>query len=208
MADLIGDIDPVKVAEGRSLGDPETIHYGLVPRAHRGIVAINELPDLAERIQVSLLNVMEERDIQVRGYTLRLPLDVLLVASANPEDYTNRGRIITPLKDRFGAEVRTHYPLELADEVALVDQEAELVADVPQPPAGGRRPLHPFAARVQRHRPGFRRVGPVRRGRGRDGGRRRAAPGRAHRRATRRRPSRRPRVGARRAARQAGVRLR
>ena len=132
MADLIGDIDPVKVAEGRSLGDPETIHYGLVPRAHRGIVAINELPDLAERIQVSLLNVMEERDIQVRGYTLRLPLDVLLVASANPEDYTNRGRIITPLKDRFGAEVRTHYPLELADEVALVDQEAELVAEVPR----------------------------------------------------------------------------
>ena len=131
MADLIGDIDPVKVAEGRSLGDPETIHYGLVPRAHRGIVAINELPDLAERIQVSLLNVMEERDIQVRGYTLRLPLDVLLVASANPEDYTNRGRIITPLKDRFGAEVRTHYPLALADEVALVDQEAELVAEVP-----------------------------------------------------------------------------
>jgi magnesium chelatase subunit I len=132
VADLIGDVDPVKVAEGRSLGDPETIHYGLVPRAHRGIVAINELPDLAERIQVSLLNVMEERDIQVRGYTLRLPLDVLLVASANPEDYTNRGRIITPLKDRFGAEVRTHYPLELADEVELVEQEAELVAEVPQ----------------------------------------------------------------------------
>ncbi|HXV93344.1 MAG TPA: ATP-binding protein [Pseudonocardia sp.] len=134
VADLIGDVDPVKVAEGRSLGDPETIHYGLVPRAHRGIVAINELPDLAERIQVALLNVMEERDIQVRGYTLRLPLDVLLVASANPEDYTNRGRIITPLKDRFGAEVRTHYPLEVADEVALIEQEAELVgigADVP-----------------------------------------------------------------------------
>ncbi|MGQ0573267.1 MAG: ATP-binding protein [Pseudonocardia sp.] len=131
VADLIGDVDPVKVAEGRSLGDPETIHYGLVPRAHRGIVAINELPDLAERIQVSLLNVMEERDIQVRGYTLRLPLDVLLVASANPEDYTNRGRIITPLKDRFGAEVRTHYPLELADEVALVRQEARLHAEVP-----------------------------------------------------------------------------
>lgn len=126
VADLIGDVDPVKVAEGRSLGDPETIHYGLVPRAHRGVVAINELPDLAERIQVALLNVMEERDIQVRGYTLRLPLDVLLVASANPEDYTNRGRIITPLKDRFGAEVRTHYPLEVADEVRLVQQEAEL----------------------------------------------------------------------------------
>ena len=131
VADLIGDVDPVKVAEGRSLGDPETIHYGLVPRAHRGIVAINELPDLAERIQVALLNVMEERDIQVRGYTLRLPLDVVLVASANPEDYTNRGRIITPLKDRFGAEVRTHYPLELADELAVMSQEAELVAAVP-----------------------------------------------------------------------------
>nr|WP_307828302.1 ATP-binding protein [Antrihabitans sp. YC2-6] len=132
VADLVGDVDPVKVAEGRSLGDPETIHFGLVPRAHRGIVAINELPDLAERIQVSLLNVMEERDIQVRGYTLRLPLDVLLVASANPEDYTNRGRIITPLKDRFGAEIRTHYPRELGDEMAVVHQEAHLEAEVPE----------------------------------------------------------------------------
>ncbi|WP_415975258.1 ATP-binding protein [Rhodococcus sp. 077-4] len=131
VADLVGDVDPVKVAEGRSLGDPETIHFGLVPRSHRGIVAINELPDLAERIQVSLLNVMEERDIQVRGYTLRLPLDVMLVASANPEDYTNRGRIITPLKDRFGAEIRTHYPLELDAEVAVIDQEADLQATVP-----------------------------------------------------------------------------
>ncbi len=131
VADLIGDVDPVKVAEGRSLGDPETIHFGLVPRSHRGIMAINELPDLAERIQVALLNVMEERDIQVRGYSLRLPLDVLLVASANPEDYTNRGRIITPLKDRFGAEIRTHYPLELADEIAVVRQEAALSAAVP-----------------------------------------------------------------------------
>ncbi|MGO4615285.1 ATP-binding protein [Nocardia sp. 2YAB30] len=133
VGDLIGDVDPVKVAEGRSLGDPETIHFGLVPRAHRGIVAINELPDLAERIQVALLNVMEERDIQVRGYTLRLPLDVLLVATANPEDYTNRGRIITPLKDRFGAEIRTHYPLSVQAEVALVRQEAELVAEVGDP---------------------------------------------------------------------------
>ncbi|MGC0362706.1 magnesium chelatase subunit I [Rhodococcus sp. 27YEA15] len=131
VADLIGDVDPVKVAQGRSLGDPETIHFGLVPRAHRGIVAINELPDLAERIQVSLLNVMEERDIQVRGYTLRLPLDVLLVASANPEDYTNRGRIITPLKDRFGAEIRTHYPVELEAEIAVIEQEAHLAAEVP-----------------------------------------------------------------------------
>ena len=131
VADMIGDVDPVKVAEGRSLGDPETIHFGLVPRAHRGIVAINELPDLAERIQVALLTVMEERDVQIRGYVLRLPLDVLVVASANPEDYTNRGRIITPLKDRFGAEIRTHYPPELADEIAVVRQEAHLAADVP-----------------------------------------------------------------------------
>lgn len=131
VADLVGDIDPIKVAEGRTLGDPETIAYGLIPRAHRGIVAINELPDLAERIQVSMLNVMEERDIQVRGYTLRLPLDVLVVASANPEDYTNRGRIITPLKDRFGAEIRTHYPRELDAEVGVISQEAHLTATVP-----------------------------------------------------------------------------
>ncbi|MGL4743045.1 MAG: magnesium chelatase [Dermatophilaceae bacterium] len=131
VADLIGDVDPMRVAEGRRLGDPETIHFGLIPRSHRGIVAINELPDLAERIQVAMLNVMEERDIQIRGYVLRLPLDVLVVASANPEDYTNRGRIITPLKDRFGAEIRTHYPRELDDEVAVVRQEAGLVAEVP-----------------------------------------------------------------------------
>ncbi|MGN6251003.1 MAG: sigma 54-interacting transcriptional regulator [Marmoricola sp.] len=131
VADLIGDVDPMKVAEGRSLGDPETIHFGLIPRSHRGIVAINELPDLAERIQVAMLNVMEERDVQVRGYVLRLPLDVLVVASANPEDYTNRGRIITPLKDRFGAEIRTHYPHRVEDEIAVIRQEADLVADVP-----------------------------------------------------------------------------
>ena len=131
VADLIGDVDPMKVAEGRSLGDPETIHFGLIPRSHRGIVAINELPDLAERIQVAMLNVMEERDIQIRGYVLRLPLDVLVVASANPEDYTNRGRIITPLKDRFGAEIRTHYPREVDEEIAVIAQEADLVADVP-----------------------------------------------------------------------------
>jgi magnesium chelatase subunit I len=131
VGDLIGDVDPIKVAEGRTLGDPETVHYGLVPRFNRGIFSVNELPDLAERIQVALLNVLEERDVQIRGYALRLPLDVLLVASANPEDYTNRGRIITPLKDRFGAEVRTHYPLRLADEVGLVSQEAALAATVP-----------------------------------------------------------------------------
>ena len=131
VADLIGDVDPMKVAEGRHLGDPETIHFGLIPRSHRGIVVINELPDLAERIQVAMLNVMEERDIQIRGYVLRLPLDVLVLASANPEDYTNRGRIITPLKDRFGAEIRTHYPTTIEDEIAVIRQEADLVADVP-----------------------------------------------------------------------------
>jgi magnesium chelatase subunit I len=132
VGDLVGDVDPIRGAQGRTLGDPETIHFGLVPRTNRGIFAVNELPDLAERIQVSLLNVLEERDIQVRGYQLRLPLDLLLVASANPEDYTNRGRIITPLKDRFGAEIRTHYPIDLDDEIALVRQEAELVAEVPE----------------------------------------------------------------------------
>ena len=134
VADLIGDVDPMKVAEGRSLGDPETIHFGLIPRSHRGIVAINELPDLAERIQVAMLNVMEERDIQIRGYVLRLPLDVLVVASANPEDYTNRGRIITPLKDRFGAEIRTHYPTELDAEISVIRQEAEIPADLVEVP--------------------------------------------------------------------------
>jgi magnesium chelatase subunit I len=132
VGDLVGDVDPIRVAQGRTLGDPETIHFGLVPRTNRGIFAINELPDLAERIQVSLLNVLEERDIQVRGYQLRLPLDVLLVASANPEDYTNRGRIITPLKDRFGAEIRTHYPLDLDLELDLIRQEAKLTAVVPE----------------------------------------------------------------------------
>nr|WP_203993439.1 sigma 54-interacting transcriptional regulator [Micromonospora lutea] len=132
VGDLIGDVDPIRLAQGRTLGDPETIHFGLVPRTNRGIFAVNELPDLAERIQVALLNVLEERDIQVRGYQLRLPLDLLLVASANPEDYTNRGRIITPLKDRFGAEIRTHYPTELELELALIRQEADLVAEVPE----------------------------------------------------------------------------
>ncbi len=129
VGDLIGDIDPVKVAEGRTLGDPETIHFGLVPRTNRGIFCLNELPDLAERIQVALLNVLEERDIGVRGYALRLPLDLVLVASANPEDYTNRGRIITPLKDRFGAEIRTHYPTSLDSELALIRQESRISWD-------------------------------------------------------------------------------
>jgi magnesium chelatase subunit I len=124
IADLIGEVDPIKVAEGRYLADELTLHYGLVPRTNRGIFAINELPDLAERIQVGLLNVLEERDVQVRGYKIRLPLDVMLVASANPEDYTNRGRIITPLKDRFGAQIRTHYPLETSTEIEVIEQEA------------------------------------------------------------------------------------
>jgi len=124
VADLIGDVDPIKVAEGRTLGDEDTIHWGLVPRHNRGIVAINELPDLPERIQVALLNVLEERDVQIRGYSLRLPLDLLVIATANPDDYTNRGRIISPLKDRFGAQVRTHYPRTIDDEVAIVRAEA------------------------------------------------------------------------------------
>jgi len=140
VGDLIGDIDPVKVAEGRTLGDPETIHFGLLPRTNRGIFCLNELPDLAERIQVSLLNVLEERDIGVRGYALRLPLDLVLVASANPEDYTNRGRIITPLKDRFGAEIRTHYPISLDAELALIDQEAQIAWDGADP--GAVVPVH------------------------------------------------------------------
>ncbi len=138
IADLIGEVDPIKVAEGRYLSDELTLHYGLVPRTNRGIFAINELPDLSERIQVGLLNVLEERDVQVRGYKIRLPLDVMLVASANPEDYTNRGRIITPLKDRFGAQIRTHYPLDVETEIAVVHQEAtplrgiEVRVDVPE----------------------------------------------------------------------------
>src|SRR5438876_118318 len=123
IADLIGEVDPIKVAEGRYLSDEMTIHYGLVPRTHRGIFTLNELPDLAERVQVGLLNVMEERDVQIRGYKVRLPLDLFVVASANPEDYTNRGRIITPLKDRFGSQIRTHYPKEIATEVAITEQE-------------------------------------------------------------------------------------
>ena len=123
VADLVGEIDPIKVAEGRYLSDEYTIHYGLIPRSNRGIFSINELPDLSERIQVSLFNLMEERDIQIKGYRLNLPLDVFLVASANPEDYTNRGRIITPLKDRYGAQIRTHYPRNPLQEVSIMEQE-------------------------------------------------------------------------------------
>jgi magnesium chelatase subunit I len=131
VADLIGDVDPIRVAEGRYLSDELTIHYGLIPRTHRGIVAINELPDLPERIQVALFNILEERDVQIRGYQVRLPLDLLLVATANPEDYTHRGRIVSPLKDRFGTQIRTHYPETLGDEVSIMEQEARRPAGVP-----------------------------------------------------------------------------
>ncbi len=129
VADLIGDVDPIRVAEGRYLADELTIHYGMIPRTNRGIVAINELPDLPERIQVALFNILEERDVQIRGYRIRLPLDLLLVATANPDDYTHRGRIVSPLKDRFGTQVRTHYPETLGDEIRIMEQES-------RPPAG------------------------------------------------------------------------
>ncbi len=142
IADLIGEVDPVKVAEGRYLSDELTIHYGLLPRTHRGIFVLNELPDLAERIQVGLLNVMEERDVQIRGYRVRLNLDLFVVASANPEDYTSRGRIITPLKDRFGAQIRTHYPEEAETEIAIAEAERLQFAD-------------PLAAAVPVHAPAF-----------------------------------------------------
>ena len=130
VADLIGEVDPIKVAEGRYLSDELTVHFGLIPRTNRGIFSINELPDLAERIQVGLFNLMEERDIQIKGYRIRLPVDVYLVASANPEDYTNRGRIITPLKDRYGAQIRTHYPQFPEDEVQIMEQERTTFADM------------------------------------------------------------------------------
>ena len=197
IADLIGEVDPIKVAEGRYLSDELTLHYGLIPRANRGIFAINELPDLAERIQVGLLNILEERDVQIRGFVVRLPLDLYVVASANPEDYTSRGRIITPLKDRLGSQIRTHYPRTLEHEMAIVRQEkhrfepedgiagrrragvhggAGRRADPPRPPLPGDQPA------VGRQRP---RVGRQRRG---ARGRRAQAgrpPGRAGRRAAR-----------------------
>ncbi len=138
IADLIGEVDPIKVAEGRYLSDELTIHYGMVPRTNRGIFCINELPDLAERIQVGLLNIMEERDVQIRGYKVRLDLDMYIVVSANPEDYTNRGRIITPLKDRFGSEIRTHYPRTIEYEMDIMERERNhfqddgIVVDTPQ----------------------------------------------------------------------------
>ena len=124
IADLIGEVDLVKHAEGRYLSDESTMHFGLIPRSNRGIFAINELPDLAPRIQVGLFNVLEERDVQIRGYPIRLDLDVCLVFSANPEDYTNRGRIVTPLKDRIGSVIRTHYPETVAEGIKIAEQNA------------------------------------------------------------------------------------
>ena len=129
IADLIGEIDPIKVAEGHYLSDELVIHYGLVPRTNRGIFCINELPDLAERIQVGLFNLMEERDVQIKGYRIRLPLDVYVVSTANPEDYTNRGRIVTPLKDRYGSQIHTHYPRDPRDEIAIMEQERNRFPD-------------------------------------------------------------------------------
>ncbi|HEX2971043.1 MAG TPA: sigma 54-interacting transcriptional regulator [Tepidisphaeraceae bacterium] len=126
IADLIGEVDLVKHAEGRYLSDESTMHYGLIPRSSRGIFAINELPDLAPRIQVGLFNVLEERDVQIRGYPIRLDLDVCLVFSANPEDYTNRGRIVTPLKDRIGSVIRTHYPETVEEGIQIAEQNAWL----------------------------------------------------------------------------------
>ena len=135
IADLIGEVDPIRVAEGRYLSDELVLHYGLIPRGNRGIVAINELPDLAERIQVGLLNILEERDVQIRGFTIRLPLDLFVVASANPEDYTSRGRIITPLKDRLGSQIRTHYPRSVEHEIEIVRQEKQAFAVAEGEPA-------------------------------------------------------------------------
>lgn len=122
-ADLIGEVDPIKIAEGRTLADETALHFGLVPRANRGVFAINELPDLAEKIQVAFFNIMEENDFQIKGFPVRLPLDILVIASANPEDYTSRGRIITPLKDRFDVQIRTHYPTAREDEIKIMEQE-------------------------------------------------------------------------------------
>ena len=132
IADLIGEIDLVKHAQGRYLSDESTMHFGLIPRTNRGIFAINELPDLAPKIQVGLFNVLEERDIQIRGYPIRLNLDVCMVFSANPEDYTNRGRIVTPLKDRIGSVIRTHYPANVTEGIEIVKQNAWLDREMEQ----------------------------------------------------------------------------
>ena len=215
IADLIGEVDPIKVAEGRYLSDELTIHYGLIPRANRGIVAINELPDLAERIQVGLLNILEERDVQIRGFVVRLPLDLYVVASANPEDYTSRGRIITPLKDRLGSQVRTHYPRTLEHEMAIVRQERtrfdaeDGVPAVVMPPFMEElvAELTHLARRSRRHQPAqWRqrpRVGRQRRGPRSGGAEARRPAGRAAGRASGLRPRRRHRLD----RRQGGTRI-
>ncbi len=188
IADLIGEVDPIKIAEGRYLSDELALHYGLIPRVNRGIFAINELPDLSERIQVGLLNILEERDVQIRGHRIRLPLDVMLVATANPEDYTNRGRIITPLKDRFGAQIRTHYPYETMTEVKIMEGEAELPsAGVPVTRAavheGDRGRDQPAGPAQHPPQPAQRRLGPALHRQLRDAGRVVRPPRPAHRRA-------------------------
>src|SRR3972149_6952618 len=157
IADLIGEADPIKVAEGRYLSDELTIHYGLIPRHNRGIFCINELPDLAEGIQVGLFNIMEERDVQIRGYRIRLPLDVFVVGSANPADYTNRGRIITPLKDRYGAQIRTHYPKNVEAEIAIMEQERSRFEEDDEHPVNVPAYMKEIVAEVTRLAPAFRR---------------------------------------------------
>ena len=208
IADLIGEVDPIRVAEGRYLSDELTIHYGLVPRLNRGIFAVNELPDLAERIQVGLLNVLEERDVQIRGHRVRLPLDIVLVATANPEDYTNRGRIITPLKDRFGAQIRTHYPPDAATELRIAEMEADLPGQRAGADGGagdtGRRvempafmaevvaELSQLARREPAPQPALRGLGPPHHRQLRDAGGQRHPPGPAQRRGRGRAPGLRP----------------
>jgi len=143
IADIIGDVDPIKAAKGgHLLSDELTIHYGLLPRANRGIFAINELPDLAGKIQVGLFNIMQEGDVQIKGYPVRLPLDVMLIFSANPEDYTARGKIISPLKDRIGTEIMTHYPAELQTAVEITRQEAWVNRGGLDHPDGSNSRLH------------------------------------------------------------------
>ena len=200
IADLIGEIDPIKVAEGRYLADEETIHYGIIPRTNRGIFAINELPDLTEKVQVGLFNLMEEKDVQIKGYKIRLPSDLVIVASANPEDYTSRGRIITPLKDRFDVQIRTHYPRTLQDEIAIMEQELpalerfERVIGMPDFMKEVVAPVHLRGARLPGDQPGLggERAGDDQQLRESAQQRREArrAPGRARDRAAHQRPAR------------------
>ncbi len=197
VADLVGDIDPIKAARSnQDLGSELTMHYGLLPRANRGIFAINEVPDLAGKIQVALFNIMQEGDVQIKGYPVRLPLDVAIVFSANPEDYTARGKIVTPLKDRIGSEIRTHYPEDIEEGIRITTQEAWSARPASNdrdsslhPP--GRRADRLHRARGQEGRQAFRRLPtaphqhhgtrPVERGAPRPGSRR-AGRGPAHRR--------------------------